>query len=451
MLSKVHNYIELQNLLNPKASLIVGLSGGADSVALLYILHQLGYNCVAAHCNFHLRGAESLRDEAFAESFAASLQIPFRKIDFDTESYSSTQGISIEMAARALRYDWFEKLRSELNAEAIVVGHHQNDSIETFLLNLTRGTGIHGLTGIKPKAGYIIRPLLCLTKEEILSFIHRENLLHITDSSNLQDDYTRNKIRLNILPAMQEINPSVENAILRTMENLRQAANIYDSDIALARKAVFDEEQGCISIAALQSYIEPEALLYEILKPYNFNSTVIEEIMLSLTGRSGKEFYASGFKLIKDRERLLLTPRENVSKKNYEIAKEDVTLHHPLQLSLHFTQRTPEFEIVKDKNIAYFDARLLKFPLILRRWKTGDKFIPFGMQGSRKLSDYFNDRKFSKIDKEQVWLLCCDGNIIWIVGERPDNRYRITDATQEVCIVVCNHYGLSSPNKCNFK
>jgi len=435
MLSKVHSFIKQQNLLPPNSTLIVGLSGGADSVALLYILKQLGYNCIAAHCNFHLRGEESLRDESFAESFAESLQIPFHKIDFDTETYASKQKISVEMAARELRYEWFETLRNKLNAEAILVGHHQNDSIETFLLNLIRGTGIRGLTGIKPKSGYIVRPLLCLTKDEILSFINQEKLSYVTDSSNWSDDYVRNKIRLNILPAMKEINPSVENAILRTMENLRQAARIYDSDIKLARKEVFDEEKGYISIPALQSYMEPETLLYEILKPFGFNAVVIGEIMLSLTGQSGKEFYASDFKLIKDRERLLLMPKQNIAEKYYEIAQEDVLLHHPLQLSLHFTPNVSEFEMSKDKNIAYFDAQKLKFPLMLRNWKQGDKFVPFGMQGFRKLSDYFNDRKYSKIDKEQAWLLCNGDDIIWIVGERTDNRYRITEATQEICIV----------------
>ena len=435
VLYKVQSYINSQNLLTPDSTLIVGLSGGADSVALLYILKQLGYNCVAAHCNFHLRGEESLRDETFAQSFAESLQIPFLKIDFDTETYACKQGISIEMVARELRYDWFKKLRNELNAEAIVVGHHQNDSIETVLLNLIRGTGIHGLTGIKPKSGHIVRPLLCLTKEEILSFIRQQNLSYVTDSTNCHDDYVRNKIRLNILPAMKEINPSVENAILRTMENLRQAAKVYDSDIELSRKKVFDEEKGYISIPALQSYIEPEAILYEILKPFGFNSTVVGEIMQSLTRQAGKEFYASDFKLIKDRDKLLLTTRRNIPEKYYEIAKDDISLHHPLRLSLHFTQNIPEFEMRKDKNIAYFDALQLKFPLTLRRWKQGDKFVPFGMQGFRKLSDYFNDRKFSKIAKEQAWLLCSRNDIIWIVGERPDNRFCITETTQKICIV----------------
>ena len=438
MLTKVSKYIQQQNLLSPNARLIVGLSGGADSVALLYVLQQLGYECVAAHCNFHLRGDESLRDELFAKDYAESLGIPFRKIDFDTEIHAFSKGISIEMAARELRYEWFEKLRIELDAEAVAVAHHQNDSVETFLLNLIRGTGIHGLTGIKPKYLHVVRPFLCLTRDEILSYIRWENLSYVTDGSNLQDDYVRNKIRLNILPEMQMINPAVDEAILRTIKNLQQAANIYDSDIKTAEKQVFDAEKKHISIPELQSYIEPETLLYEILKPFGFNPTVVKEIMQSLTGRPGKEFYSPEFKLIKDRDILLITQKQHIEEPDYyEIEKRvgETSISLPFRLELNFVEKTSEFEILKDKKIACLDAGQLKFPLILRRWKFGDWFIPFGMNGSRKLSDYFSDQKFSKIDKEQIWLLCSGDDIIWIVGERTDNRYRVKNATQEVCVI----------------
>ena len=437
MLLKVQDYINSQNLLSPGARLIVGLSGGADSVVLLYVLHQLGYECVVAHCNFHLRGEESLRDELFAKSFSESLDIPFHKIDFETKTYAADKGISIEMAARELRYEWFEKLRSEFNAEAVVVAHHQNDSVETFLLNLIRGTGIHGLTGIKPKSVFVIRPFLCLSREEILSYAEQKNLSYVVDSSNLQDDYIRNKIRLNILPEMQTINSSVMQAILRTMKNLKQVAGIYDSDIDIAKEQVFDIEKGEISISKLQSYIEPEALLYEILKPFGFNPVVIDEIMRSLTGQSGKIFYAPEFQLIKDREYLLIVPKSDniLNEDTYEISRNSGILHHPFLLTVDFEENIPALNIIKEKKIAYFDAHLLKFPLTLRRWKAGDRFIPFGMKGSRKLSDYFNDKKISVIDKKNIWLLCSGDDIIWIVGERTDNRYRITDTTMEVCIL----------------
>ncbi len=437
MLSKVQKYIESQNLLSPNSRLIVGLSGGADSVGLLYVLNRLGYECIAAHCNFHLRGDESLRDELFAKTFADSLDVPFRKIDFETEMHAFSYGISIEMAARDLRYGWFEKLRIEFDAEAILVAHHQNDTVETFLLNLIRGTGIHGLTGIKPKSEHIVRPFLCLTREEILEYILQENLSYVTDSSNLQDNYARNKIRLNILPEMQHINPSVGDSILRAIRNLQQVTIVYDADIKTAGEQVYDKEKGCISIQELQAYIEPEVLLYEILKPLGFNAVVVGEIMQSLNGQPGKEFHSQEFKLIKDRDVLLIVPKQNAEEEDYyEIGEGDsVVIHHPIRLMLDFVENTPEFEIIKDKKIAYFDVQQLKFPLVLRKWKHGDWFVPFGMKGSRKLSDYFSDKKFSKIDKEQAWLLCSGENIIWIAGERTDNRYRVKSTTKDICVI----------------
>ena len=438
MLSKVQDFIDSQNLLHPNSRLIVGLSGGADSVALLHLLHQFGYECIAAHCNFHLRGDESLRDEQFAKAYSESLGILFRKIDFDTKAYACRRGISIEMAARELRYEWFEKIRIELNAETIAVAHHQNDSVETFLLNLIRGTGIQGLTGIKPKFFKVVRPFLCLTKEEILSYLQQNNLSYVTDSSNLHDDYVRNKIRLSILPEMQQINPAVNEAILKAIKHLRQVSTVYDASIKTAGKKVFDAEKKQISIPGLQSYIEPEILLFEILKPFGFNTTVVKEIMQSLTGQPGKEFYSPDFMLIKDRDTLWIAQKQHAEKRDYyEIEKKtgEASIKLPFRLKLDFAENTPEFEIIKDKKIAYFDAGQLKFPLILRPWKSGDKFVPFGMKNFRKLSDYFSDQKFSKIDKEQTWLLCSGDDIIWIVGERADNRYRVKNTTQEICVL----------------
>lgn len=436
MLKKVQHYIDLQNLFSHESRLVVGLSGGADSVVLLHVLCQLGYNCTAAHCNFHLRGEESMRDEQFSLSFAMSLNIPFRKIDFDTKLFASDQGISIEMAARELRYAWFEKLREEVGAEVVVVAHHQNDSVETFLLNLIRGTGIHGLTGIKPKSGHITRPFLCLTRDEILNYATQYNLSYVIDSTNLQTDYTRNFIRLDIIPRLQQINPSVHEAILKTIDNLKPVANIYDSEIQLAKSDIFDQERNRISIPLLKSYMEPQALLYEILGSYGFNSFVIKDIYDGLDGQSGKEFHSRDYLLVKDREFLIIEEKENLqSPESFEINKNDELLHYPVPMSMSFFKNENEFKIMKNRRIAYFDAEKLEFPLLLRHWRKGDSFIPFGMSGTRKLSDYFSDKKYNRIDKEKAWILCSGDNIIWIVGERTDNKYRITESTREIyCI-----------------
>jgi tRNA(Ile)-lysidine synthase len=437
MVEKIKKYIREQNLLDASGSkIIVGLSGGADSAVLLFLLHRLGYDCLAAHCNFHLRGEESQRDERLAENLAAFRQIPFFRQDFDTEKIARESGISIEMAARDLRYAWFEQLRTEQQADAIAVAHHRDDSIETLLLNLIRGTGIKGLTGIKPKNGNIIRPLLCASKSEILQLANREGIPYITDSSNQQEEYTRNKIRLKLIPLLKSINPSIETSFLRTMDNLNETAKIYDHHWVEAIKKIFDPDKRTICIPDLQKLPSPKSVLFELLKNYGFGRELIQPIFLSLDSQPGKEFHSSRYTLIKDRDRFLLIPRKQIGEKSvFMLQEDDREIHFPLCMTLTFEDFHENYEIVKDENRAYFDAKLLHFPLQIRKWEKGDKFIPFGMNEFQKLSDYFSNHKFSKPEKDNTWLLCSDKNIIWIIGNRTDNRYRIKKETQKVCIL----------------
>ncbi|MDR0798802.1 MAG: tRNA lysidine(34) synthetase TilS, partial [Dysgonamonadaceae bacterium] len=266
MKRRVKQFIEKEKLLTPETKIIAGLSGGADSIVLLSLLQQLGYNCVAAHCNFHLRDEESDRDEQLAAGFAATHSIPFFKMDFDTTEIARERKISIEMAARDLRYEWFEKLRQEHAAEAIAVAHHQDDSIETLLLNLIRGAGINGLTGIKPKMGYVVRPLLCVNKKEIVRYAEKNQLPYCIDSSNLKEEYTRNKIRRQVLPLLQELNPGVNQSLLRTMDHLNEVFHIYQSHIQTALNELVDEENQRINIDRLSRYPSPESILFEWLK-----------------------------------------------------------------------------------------------------------------------------------------------------------------------------------------
>ena len=438
---KVEKYIHSQKLLAPltfnsKPRVIVGLSGGTDSVVLLYILHTLGYECLAAHCNFHLRGEESQRDEQFAADFAAFLKLPFFKQDFDTKAIAQERAISIEMAARDLRYEWFEQLRQDQNAEAIAVAHHQDDSLETLLLNLIRGTGIKGLTGIKPKNGKIIRPLLTISKDEILQFAKEKQIPYIVDSSNLQDEYTRNKIRLSLIPLLRSMNPSIESSLITTMQNLNEVAKIYENHIQESIEKIFDKEQGKIDIPLLKMLSSPESVLFELLKEYGFGSDVIHDIASAMDSQSGKEFYSTEYSLLKDRNHFILSIRKNaVQKKVYQINANDKVINEPLPIQLSLVERNSEFNLIKDKNYAYFDADKLHFPLQIRRWEKGDRFVPFGMTGFQKLSDYFNNHKFSKIEKENVWLLCSGDDIIWIIGSRIDKRYRINELTKKVCFL----------------
>lgn len=441
MRDAVRAYIEKYQLLTEDRPVLVGLSGGADSIALLTILVKLGYSCIAAHCNFHLRGDESMRDERFAEAYACKLHIPFRKTDFDTNRYAADRHISIEMAARDLRYAWFEELRRETGAQAIAVAHHRDDSVETLLMNLVRGTGIRGLSGISPKNGYVVRPLLAVSRQEIVEWLGEQQLSYMTDSTNLTDAYTRNFIRLRILPLLEDINPSVKTAIARTSEHLAATEEIYLHVIQEAKSALM-KDGNRLSIAALLQYPSPGTILYELLKPYNFTRQVADDIYRSLDKESGKIFYSTTHRLVKDRVYLLLAPLEKEQSDTYML-KEDVDNYSvPIELSLRKTVINKDFIIQKDKNTAYFDYDKLSFPLTLRRWREGDWFIPFGMKGRKKLSDYFSDHKFSRIDKERVWLLCSGDDIIWIVGERSDNRFCLDKTTKNVLVV--NYFSMKT-------
>ena len=436
MRSKVKKYIEEQGLLEPKAKAIVGLSGGADSVVLLSILHALGYDCVAAHCNFHLRGRESDDDERFSCEFAESLGVPFLKIDFDTRFVSCERKISIEMAARDLRYEWFEQLRKEQAADVIAVAHHQDDSIETLLLNLIRGTGINGLTGIKPKNGFIVRPMLCVSKEKILQYAREQGIPYITDLSNLKDEYTRNKIRLQLIPLLQSLNPGIDASLLRTMEHLNEASKIYYNYIEKVKKEVWNNDNKTIHIPDLLVCPSPESVLFEILKEYGFGKEVIQDVFQSLKSQSGKKFYSGTYSLLKDRDYFRLFSLEQL-KENlvYYINENETEKFFPFPMRIINREKANIAEIIKDKKIAYFDMDRLTFPLVLRKWEKGDRFVPFGMNGSQKLSDYFNNHKFTKPDKENVWILCSEQKIIWVVGHRADNRFRVTTETKRVSTI----------------
>ncbi|MDR1557812.1 MAG: tRNA lysidine(34) synthetase TilS [Tannerellaceae bacterium] len=435
MLPTVRRYIDKHQLLSGSKPVIAGFSGGSDSVALLSILSRLGYRCIAAHCNFHLRDEESDRDEAFAGNFAHRWGIPFHKTDFNTRSYASEKHISVEMAARELRYTWFEELRERLDAQAIAVAHHRDDDVETFLMNLIRGTGIRGLRGIQPKNGFIVRPLLGISREAIRAWVEKEQLAYVTDSSNLSDTYTRNFIRLRILPLLEEINPSVKEAVARTSGHLSAVEGIYQSVVEKARTSLM-KENNRISIAELLQLPSPEAILYELLTPFRFTRPVTEAIFAALDKEPGKIFYSSSHRLIKDRNFLLLSALEDTHTEVYTIeAEAGDRWYGPVNLSFRKLIADQTFCLERNKSTALFDYNKLTFPLTLRTWQPGDWFIPFGMKGRKKLSDYFSDHKYSRLDKEQAWLLCSGNNIIWIVGERTDERFRISKTTKNILSV----------------
>ena len=437
MLSTVQAYIAQHQLLRPGAPVIVGLSGGADSVALLHILTRLGYPCVAAHCNFHLRNDESESDADFAQQTAEALGLPFRRIDFDTADYARQNDVSTEMAARTLRYEWFETLRRELGAEAIAVAHHRDDNVETVLLNLIRGTGLSGLCGMRPRNGHIVRPLLSVDRHQIVRWLADRHLPFCTDSSNASDVYRRNFVRLRLLPLMEQLNPSVRDAILRMAGHLTDVEAIYRNAIDSYRAHLIDAD-GRISIDALLRTPAPHAMLFELLTPYGFTPSQCADIARALSGESGRSFVAPGgrWHLLKDRLHLILYPADEVSADAFTLTLGS-ELTAPIRLSLEERIVDEAFTISRSPHVATFDADRIALPLTLRRWRAGDSFVPFGMTGRKKLSDYFSDHKFSLLRKAAAWILCdASGRILWIVGHRTDNRFRITSKTRRALIVT---------------
>jgi tRNA(Ile)-lysidine synthase len=440
----VRKYIKEHGLLVSDRPVITGFSGGGDSTALLYLLNSLGYRCIAAHCNFHLRGEEASRDEEFTMRFAERLSLPYEKTDFDTAAYAKTKRLSLEMAARELRYEWFEKLREKYEAQAIAVAHHKDDNAETLLLNLLRGAGIHGLRAMRPRNGFVIRPLLCVNKEQVRQFLADNKLDYVNDSTNNDNSFVRNRLRLNVLPLLKDINPSVIDVLNRTIEHLSEAEIIFNEAVALAGRAIVRteaDESIELSVSELLKTSAPKTVLYELLRQYGFTRPVTEEIFHTIAEDAiGKTFIAdgTGYRLITTRGRLIVCRHtsEAEADEEYSIESIDADLSNlPVRLEISTQEVGKRFELDRAPTTATFDSAKVSFPLTLRRWRAGDRFIPFGMSGSKKLSDFFADNKYSLHDKQQTWLLCSNNNIIWVLGKRIDNRYRVTANTTKALII----------------
>lgn len=417
---RIFQYISKKKLFSPGDKVLVALSGGADSVALLRVLLELGFSCEAAHCNFRLRGKESDCDEAFVRELCQSQGVPLQVIHFETEAYAVEQRISIEMAARKLRYNWFEKMRQERNCRVIAVAHHRNDSAETFLLNLVRGTGIRGLKGMAPVNGAVVRPLLGVDREQILHYLTSLGQSYVTDSTNLQDEYVRNKIRLDIIPKFQEINPSFQNSLLETAERLAQVEAIYRRGIEEAMKRVLSDELR-MDIAALLREVSPQAILYEWLYPLGFNASQLDDIFRGLEGECGRWYEVQEWRLLRDRDYLILSPAVS-SEKKYRLVVERFTVAEP-------------FRVPADLRKAYLDADRVMEPLVLRKWQPGDRFMPYGMNRFKRVRDYLRDRKFTRFEKEEQQVVTAGDEIVWLVNERPDHRFRITEQSRNILVL----------------
>ena len=450
MKQKISDFISKHSLLSHDGLHLVALSGGADSVALLRILRDLDYKIEAAHCNFHLRGAESDRDEAFVRQLCDSLGIKLHLIHFDTETYASVHQVSIEMAARELRYGYFRSLCKDIGAETVCVAHHRDDAVETFLMNLLRGSGIHGLTGIRPKNGPIVRPLLCVGRQDILDYLHSIGQDYVTDSTNLESIVLRNKLRLQVLPLLKQLNPKAVENIDKTANYLREAEKVYnayfaaDPDWGLVRvrnnsAQMSDRYLSPVRIPLDEILKQPsaECFLHEWLSPYGFNASQIAQILDDLTGESGREFLSATHTLLIDRSQLVLEPKQAEIKPlripeagNYRFSPE----------ILFSVKLTDDISISKSEECATLDAANIQFPLTVRQVASGDAFCPFGMEGRKLVSDFLTDRKISLLEKRrQLVITAANGDIIWLVGQRTDHRYRITASTRQVLSITLTH------------
>lgn len=430
MLKRLKVNINKNNLFSKRDKLLVAFSGGVDSVVLADLLYKAGYTIELAHCNFQLRGQEAKNDMSFCESFAKSMNVPFHVTYFDTKTYAAEHKLSIQMAARELRYNWFKSLKVEHHFDYILTAHHANDTIETLLVNLIRGTGIKGLQGVPEKQNFMVRPLLFATKEEIRDYALENKLTSREDSSNQEVKYKRNFIRHQIVPELKKLNPAIEETIYTSVQFFKQSADIVAEYAQLKFQSICKEEnnQLYININLLLKEKQKETLLFEWLYNKQFKTSQIQQLTESLitVDRVGKRFSSATHKLVIDRTHIIVKAIAQEKIKEYIISSIDDTKHLPISLKF---EETTNSTFSKKKNEICVPFTDTTFPLKLRRWKQGDKFKPSGMNGFKKLSDFFKDQKLSLFEKESVWILENKQHIIWIIGYRMDNRCKVTEET----------------------
>ena len=417
-----------------KNKFLLACSGGLDSVVLAHLCAQCGLDFFLAHCNFKLRGDESDEDERFVRDLAIALGKTVYVKQFNTQEYVNQKRVSVQMAARELRYEWFKELMQGHEINTLVTAHHLDDNLETFIINLSRGTGIKGLIGIPPKTATITRPLLPFSRAQILEFAEKEQIEWREDQSNSESKYLRNKIRHEIVPVLKELHPTFLSNFTETQEFLKQISDIADNHINQLKEDIFQENGEIIriKIKSLRSLNPLRAYIHALFSEYGF--TEWNDLLHLLTSMSGKEVRSRTHRLVKDRDFLLLTNIIDDFHEEFQIRKEDPEIQTPIGLKIS----TVNLIEAVGPNILYVDKETLKYPLVLRKWQKGDYFYPLGMDGGKKLSKYFKDEKLDVIQKEKQWLLCSDNKIVWVVGKRADDRFKITEKTKDILKIVLN-------------
>ncbi len=434
MLEAFKKHVSDLELFTEKDSILLAVSGGVDSMVMTSLFLKAGYKIAMAHCNFKLRGKEATLDEKFVKEFARSENLRFFSKSFLTKIHAREHGISIQMAARDLRYAWLEETRIKHGYTYIATGHHSGDAVETFLINLVRGTGIKGLTGIPPKRDHIIRPLLFADREQIQDYCRENQIGYREDLSNRDLKYKRNRIRHQILPGLEKLNPAFRKNLKETMQRLDWIQQLNQATIQAFRETyvTVESKQISIDLKGLSEENFKQAVLYELLAPFQVPSTMVADILNPSVKKSGRLFFTPSHRLVVDRGRLLVTSYPKGEGPEVLIPSGSYNITSPLPIRFSTMQKDPGYTLLQDPDNACIDLDLLRFPLILRRWKHGDRFFPLGMDQSKKLSDFFTDLKLSLFDKESVWILVSGKDIIWIIGYRIDHRYRITDKTSRI-------------------
>lgn len=430
------DFIEQTRLFDRDSKILAAVSGGIDSVLMVHLLGSAGFNFGIAHCNFRLRDDESQRDEKFCHSLANELHVPFHVATFDTAKFAALHKVSTQMAARQLRYQWFEELRRQHGYTCIALAHHQNDAIETILLNLTRGTGIAGMHGILPKNGHLVRPMLFLNRKEIENIAGENKIAYVEDSSNASSKYARNKIRLEVIPVLKQLNPGLEQTFENNLEHFRELELLLEQRTNELKEQLFvyHGEEIHLPLDAIKQLRPKRLLLFKLLQEYGFNETTISDLIDALDAQPGKVFESAAFVLLLDRGKLILTKKSQAVYPAVQINENDRQAEYGGYRLTILHDDSPL--IIKDNPMAVsVDAALLVYPLTLRTWQHGDYFYPLGMKSRKKLSDFFIGQKIPLHNKDDVPVLVNGGgDVVWIAGYRPDDRYKVTDKTKKVII-----------------
>ncbi len=438
MLRNVFNTLKSLGI-SPNAKILCAVSGGIDSVVLLHCLYEYGADCIVAHCNFQLRGEDSDKDEEFVKDIAWKLEYKFISEKFDTETYAEKLGISIQMAARDLRFEWFYQIAEKYNCDYIALAHNSDDQVETMIFNLIRGTGIRGLTGMRTLKGKLLRPLLNVSRTEIEKYATEDYIKYREDKTNAKTEYSRNKIRHLIFPLMEEINPNFRNNAFNTSKYLADTSEILESYIQKIKEQCvkYIDDKVFIDIDFLSRQVAYRTLLFEILLLESLPNTFANEVLDLIDSQPGKICSFRNIEVLKDRHFIIIrTSKSTQDTGEYLIHENDTFINNPMSLEISSFKIHKRFEISTNQNIALLDHDKLKFPLKLRKWREGDKFKPLGMKNFKKLSDFFTDIKINLFEKSEIWIIESGDNIVWIVGHRIDDRYKITNKTENICQIT---------------